>query len=70
LLETHLTREEAIKAVMGNDHRVRCARRMLRSSEAGIDIVEKASGASEEARLCCTDGGAAEDRRECAFTPS
>jgi hypothetical protein len=32
--------------------------------------VEEASRASEEARLCSTDSGAAEDRRKCAFTPS
>ncbi|KAJ7815901.1 hypothetical protein B0H14DRAFT_3148859 [Mycena olivaceomarginata] len=41
----------------------RSARRMLRSSEAGVDSVEKASGASEEARLCCMDGGVAKDVR-------
>ncbi|KAJ7489055.1 hypothetical protein FB451DRAFT_1223624 [Mycena latifolia] len=45
----------------------RSARRMLRSSEAGTDSVEKAPGASEEARLCRADGGAAGDRRECAL---
>jgi hypothetical protein len=43
---------------------------MLSSSEAGIDSAEKASGASEEARLCCMDGGVAKDGRECELTPS
>jgi hypothetical protein len=48
----------------------RGARRMLRSSEAGADSAEKASGASEEARLCCMDGGVAKHGRECELTPS
>ncbi|KAJ7812260.1 hypothetical protein B0H14DRAFT_2857442, partial [Mycena olivaceomarginata] len=43
---------------------------MLRSSEAGIDSAKRASGASEDARLCRTDGGVAEDRGECALAPS
>ncbi|KAJ7858661.1 hypothetical protein B0H14DRAFT_2577641 [Mycena olivaceomarginata] len=42
----------------------RSTRHMLRSSEPGIDNVEEASRASEEARLCFTDSGAAEDRRK------
>jgi hypothetical protein len=42
---------------------------MLRSSETGIDNVEKVSGASEEARLCRTDGGVAKDCCERELTP-
>ncbi|KAJ7810023.1 hypothetical protein B0H14DRAFT_3151376 [Mycena olivaceomarginata] len=34
-----------------------------------IDTVEKASGASEEAPLCRTDGGAAKDHCGCELTP-
>jgi hypothetical protein len=48
----------------------RGAHHMLRSSEAGIDSAKRASGASEEAQLCRTDGGVAEDRGECALAPS
>jgi hypothetical protein len=48
----------------------RGARHMLRSSEARVDSVEKASGASEGARLCCMDGGIAKDGHECELTPS